>query len=66
MDAIVQVTQSIHETHPELYLLLTETPLFLSLHKTGNSESAFQEYLESLKLQLRTFNTQSGKNDEIL
>lgn len=52
---IMAVTKTIQEKHPELYVLLMETPLFLCLNKEENSEADFLCYLESIKMQLEIF-----------
>lgn len=59
MTKIFAVTKTIQEKHPELYLLLNETPLFLSFSKNNNGLVEFLSYLESIEIQLKAFNMAS-------
>lgn len=52
---IFEVTQKIQESFPELYLLLSETPLFSSEVRTPINISDLGKYLNTLKKQLRIF-----------
>jgi hypothetical protein len=52
---IFTVTAIIQKKHPELYLLLNETPLFLSCKKNNVCIWDLEQYLESIKIQLITF-----------
>jgi hypothetical protein len=52
---ILKVTSKIQEKFPELYVLLGETPLFLNRSKRTIETSDFEQYLTSLKMQLKTF-----------
>jgi hypothetical protein len=52
---IFEVTQKIQEKFPELYLLLSETPLFSSEGKKPISVSDLGKYLNTLKKQLWMF-----------
>lgn len=49
---IFSVTTSIQIEFPELYLYLTETPLFLSYEKNDIQLCDYEGYLESLQAQL--------------
>lgn len=53
--AILNVTLEIQERFPELYVLLSETPLFLSYGTRGITKPDLKQYLTSLKMQLSTF-----------
>ena len=55
MNEIVVVTTTIREKHPELYEHLSETPLFLFYNRKGNIIVDFEQYLESLAMQLAEF-----------
>jgi hypothetical protein len=55
MKDIFQVASNIQVNYPELYLLLDETPLFLSNNNTTISSIDLKQYLRSLKMQLKTF-----------
>jgi len=52
---ILLVTMMIQKSYPELYNLLSETPLFISSAKKEIKVVDFEQYLESLKMQLNTF-----------
>ena len=52
---ILDVTLEIQERFPELYMLLSETPLFLSYDTLGISKLDLNQYLTSLKMQFSTF-----------
>jgi hypothetical protein len=52
---IFEVTQKIQEKFPELYLLLSETPLFSSESKKPINVSDLGKYLNTLKKQLQMF-----------
>jgi Ni,Fe-hydrogenase III large subunit len=54
MADIFVTTTKIQKKFPELYENLWETPLFLS-RKRGLGTVDFEQYLESLKTQLKTF-----------
>lgn len=62
---IFAVTEKIQNECPELYALLSETPLFLTLSDTEINEKDFVRYLESIEIQWATFskmNTTSSDN----
>ena len=59
MNEIFAVTTMIQKEFPELYLHLSETPLFLSDNEKGISTVDFEQYLESLKMQLKAFKKRS-------
>ncbi len=52
---IFEVTQKIQEKFPELYLLLSETPLFSTVGRTSISIADLGKYLNTLKKQLKMF-----------
>lgn len=52
---ILNITTKIQVRFPELYLLLEETPLFLDYQNAEIEIFNYQEYVESLKLQLQEF-----------
>ncbi len=54
-EEILNVTSKIQEKFPELYKLLHETPLFISYEYKGIRDIDLEQYLESLKIQFRTF-----------
>lgn len=54
-EEILNVTSKIQEKFPELYKLLNETPLFISYEYKGIRDIDLEQYLESLKIQFRTF-----------
>ena len=53
---IFEITNIIQDKFPELYKYLNETPLFLSDKIADNELADYQGYLESLQMQLETFN----------
>ena len=55
MDEIFLVTTVIQKEHPELYVHLSETPLFLSYSEKQINTVDFEQYLESLQMQLTAF-----------
>ena len=55
MDDIFVVTARIQVEYPELYVNLRETPLFLSTDENEINMIDFEQYLESLNLQLAAF-----------
>lgn len=55
INEIFSVTSIIQNKHLQLYFLLNETPLFLSNNSGGISKVDFQQYLETIKLLLETF-----------
>lgn len=55
MKDILSVTEQIRRQYPELYKVLTETPLFLPSNEQEISVADFRRYLESLTAQLKTF-----------
>ena len=55
LNEIFEITTIIQKKHPELYLNLNETPLFLTYKKDDLSLIDLEQYLESLKVQLNTF-----------
>lgn len=59
---IFEVTQKIHEKFPELYQLLSETPLFSSEGRTTINISDLGKYLNTLKKQLRIFEKERSSN----
>ncbi|MFZ1703030.1 MAG: hypothetical protein WAT79_01720 [Saprospiraceae bacterium] len=52
---ILEVTSKIQEKFPELYVLLSETPLFHDFTNKSMVLKDFEQYLTSLKMQLETF-----------
>ncbi|MGX9985052.1 hypothetical protein [Soonwooa purpurea] len=52
---IFKVTDKIQYSYPELYLLLNETPLFLSRREKGITVQDLKQYLASIRMQLITF-----------
>jgi len=54
---IIFVTTKIQNEFPELYKLLSETPLFLSYNNGEITAGELEEYLASIKAQLYTFET---------
>lgn len=54
---ITNITVLIRQKHPQLYILLSETPLFLNENKINPSVYDFSKYLETLENQLKTFDT---------
>jgi len=55
MTEIQKVTSEIREKFPELYVHLSETPLFIDLKEHKLELQDFQQYLVSIKMQLETF-----------
>lgn len=55
MKEIFVVTETIHQKFPTLYANLSETPLFLSSTNKDVNWLDFEQYLESIKLQLLGF-----------
>lgn len=53
------VTAIIQKKYPEIYLLLSETPLFLSCKKNKVCICDLEQYLESIKMQLKIFDEKS-------
>lgn len=53
MSEILLVTEMIEKEFPASYHLLTETPLFLSTKDKGISTADFEQYLESLRRELK-------------
>lgn len=58
---ILAVTARIQTEYPELYLLLTETPLFLVNGKIRLTD--YEQYLESLAMQFRVFSHAAAHNN---
>ena len=58
---IMAVTARIQVEFPELYKLMSETPLFLSYNKVEITAAELEEYLSEIQKQLTTFrsNTRS-------
>ncbi len=48
LNKIISITDQIREQFPSTYLLLTETPLFLSYETKGITDYDLQQYLESI------------------
>jgi len=59
MNEILEITTLIQREFPELYGHLSETPLFLSDNDREISTVDFEQYLESLKMQLAAFEKRS-------
>ena len=59
-DKILGVTVTIQHKFPELYDHLNETPLFLSYKKMFIGMADYQQYLESIQLQLAEFEKLEG------
>jgi len=55
---IFVVTTAIQNEAPELYDHLSETPLFLSYDEKGISVVDFEQYLESIQMQMTAFEKQ--------
>lgn len=55
LSEIFSTTEKIRKKFPELYLLLSETPLFLNSKNRDLHLDDFEQYLESLKMQLYEF-----------
>jgi hypothetical protein len=51
----ITTTATIQEEFPELYVHLSETPLFHTYTDEGISRNGFENYLDSLKTQWATF-----------
>jgi hypothetical protein len=58
---IFEVTQKIQEKFPELYLLLSETPLFFSEDRKSIHVADLRKYLATLKKQLWIFERERKK-----
>jgi hypothetical protein len=54
IQSILTVTVMIQSESPELYQQLSETPLFLSYKNMEICKSDFENYLESIQIQLKT------------
>lgn len=54
-DEIEKVTLEIETNHPELYILLDETPYKTNVWGKVITETDLEDYLKSLKAQLETF-----------
>lgn len=65
INEILIVTMMIQTSFPELYKLLSETPLFMSHIKKDIGVTDFEQYLESLKMQLSTFSEASHKAENV-
>ncbi len=61
---IFELTATIQKEFPELYIHLDETPLFLSGREKRITRLDFEQYLESLKMQLATFERPRLKHPE--
>ncbi|MDZ4845839.1 MAG: hypothetical protein SH857_09845 [Chitinophagales bacterium] len=59
MNEIFRVTTIIQKDFPELYKHLSETPLFLSTLEKEISTVDFEQYLESIQMQLTAFERKS-------
>lgn len=57
MNEIFLITEKIQIEFPALYAHLNETPLFLSYVEKGISNGNFEQYLESIKKQLKISRT---------
>ena len=55
MTKIFSTTAIIQKEFPELYIYLSETPLFLSYDEKDIEMIDFEQYLESLTMQLSVF-----------
>lgn len=62
---ILDVTLEIQERFPELYMLLSETPLFLSCDTAGISKLDLNQYLVSLTMQFSTFSSSEMLNKRV-
>lgn len=63
MNDILITTMRIQKKCPELYILLTETPLVFTYSNSRITAYELKQYLSSLKMQLKTFEFSSrGKN----
>jgi hypothetical protein len=54
-EMILAVTNTIHREFPELYDHLNETPLFLTYDHMRIGIADYQQYLESIQVQLEVF-----------
>lgn len=52
---IFKVTSKIQSSYPELYFLLNETPLFMSINEKDITVQDLKQYLASIRMQLITF-----------
>lgn len=55
MSEIFLITEKIQNEFPALYAHLTETPLFLTYKDKGISTINFEQYLESIQMQLKIY-----------
>ena len=60
MDEIFVLTTQIQKEFPELYVNLKETPLFMSGSEKDISTADFEQYHESLEMQLAVFRKTSA------
>ena len=58
---IFKVTGEIQFSHPELYFLLNETPLFMSINQEDITVQDLKQYLSSIRMQLVTFEKEKIK-----
>ena len=63
---IMEVTDKIREAFVEFYNLLNETPLFISKQDQHICTLDFEQYLESLKMQLAAFEKQEKHSSNVL
>ncbi|MFY7672024.1 hypothetical protein ACOSP6_13140 [Tenacibaculum sp. MEBiC06402] len=59
-DCILLVTMEIKDKFPELYQLLDETPFLISVHDKGIEAISLEEYLNTIRYQLKDYKTNSN------
>lgn len=65
-EQILKVTLEIEFNFPELYEFLDETPQFALRSKKSINNNDFEEYLNTITLQLKTFKKLSKRSSIIL
>lgn len=58
---IFKVKGKIQSSHPELYFLLNETPLFMFINQEDITVQDLKQYLSSIRMQLVTFEKEKIK-----
>ncbi|HLP95087.1 MAG TPA: hypothetical protein VK168_13680 [Saprospiraceae bacterium] len=64
LDEIFTITLKIQVKFPELYQVLSETPLFQTEAESNMLDADFEHYLESLKYQMKDFETNSATHHQ--
>ncbi len=54
-DEILVITMEIRDKFPELYQFLDETPSFSSINNKGIESNSLEEYLNTIRLQLKDY-----------